>query len=151
MQQKINSVLFGGMLRSGAASLAKMVFRNIHGDAEIILSFKTRNNDCIIYSAEIQHNPFYANLEITYTIKELEYMVNSFNEMYAFRITQFAISSFNRDLFISFFMEETGHITASVAVDVSFRGNLEFEFDFDQSFIPEIIEQVKPRSKTLSK
>lgn len=124
-----------------------MVFKNILGDTEIILSYKSRDLNCIACASEILHKPFYASIETRYTIKELEYAINSFNEMYAFRLMQFVFSSDNRDLYLSFSMDGTGHITASAAVDVYLRGNLEFEFDFDQSFIPEIIEQLKQLSE----
>ena len=55
----------------------------------------------------------------------------------------FVFSSIGREMTMSFLMSKTCHIEAEVFINADTRGYMRFMFDFDQSFLKRIIEQVR--------
>ena len=64
--------------------------------------------------------------------------------MYNMKTDSIHFESWNSDLIISLKMDnKTGHIVAETVVFAGSRGSLHFNFDLDQTFLPELMEDVE--------
>lgn len=125
-----------------------LLLKNSKGIVEICIEENgERSVDEIGFSIEVRHHPFMANLNVAYSTAELERFSQALGAMALFQLFKYTFVSIEREVTISFVLEQTGHITASVIVYAGSHGSLHYSFDFDQSFIPEIIEQIKQLSE----
>ena len=116
-----------------------IIFKNQDGGVEITLHERSRNEDTISFFCLIQHNPFTVDMNVELTYQEIDYFKSGIQKMYSIQTNKLFLSSYDRDLVISMMLDSSGHIISSVTVYAGIRGTLKFDFEFDQSFLGEII------------
>ena len=116
-----------------------IIFKNQEGEVELNLRELNRNKESVSFSCIIQHNPFSVDMTIDLTYPEIEYFKLGLRKMNLIQMKELALSSFDRDLVITMMMDSSGHIVASVTVYAGTRGTLIFSFEFDQSFLGELL------------
>ena len=120
-----------------------LLLYNSDGDVEIrFQQCKTDLIKEILFTIEIWHHPFMANLNVWYSIAELNRFAEALKSMSSFQLYDYTFTSIEREVIISLSLETTGHINANVRVYAGSRGSLRYSFEFDQSFINSIVEQI---------
>ena len=118
-------------------------FLNSLGEQEISLEERARREEIVPFIVLVRHPPFYAELALEYSIFELQQLSGYLQTMlFELKESTFVFSSLGREMLISLQMSNTGHIEAEVFINAGTRGYMKYRFDFDQSFLQRLIEQV---------
>ena len=115
------------------------VFRNFDGQVELSLCEQIHSEDSIVFVCSVHHAPFNAELSVYISLTEISYFADGLKQMELFHLDTLSLVTLDRDVIITLKMDETGHIVAFVTVSSGARGFLKFDFDFDQSFVKQII------------
>lgn len=113
--------------------------KNINGIIELMLQKKTEMDEASVFALSIRHNPFSVDMFVSIYESVLYGFVLGVKEMHSLHRNRLVLSSINSELTVLFTMDEAGRIVADVEVFAGSNGLLKFSFDFDQSFLPEII------------
>lgn len=113
--------------------------KNIKGIVELVLQKETEMDDASGFILSIRHNPFTVDMPVSIYETDLRSFALGLKEMYSLRINRLVLSSINSELTIILTMDEAGRIVSDIDVLAGTKGLLRFSFDFDQSFLPEII------------
>lgn len=97
---------------------------------------KDRASEFALY---ISHDPFTVEMSVSFFETVLRLFISGVKEMHLMRVKHLALNSINSELSVVFTMDDTGRIVADVDVFAGTKGLLRFSFDFDQSFLPDII------------
>ncbi len=116
-----------------------IVFKNKDGNVEMLFNEIKRDAHALCFTVKVNHDPFMAAMAVYYSFQEVSMFTKGLSDMKKRIINQLTFASSDREIVIDLRMEITGHINSSVIMNAGSRGYLVFEFDFDQSFIDEMV------------
>ena len=119
-----------------------IVFKDKEGNVETIFNEIKRDVHALCFTVQVNHDPFMAVMAVDYSFQEISMFTKGLSDMKKRIIDQLTFASYDRTIVINLTMDNTGHIYSSVIMNASSRGYLNFKFDFDQSFIDEMFNDV---------
>lgn len=122
----------------------RVIFYNTKREEEVVLERIRDCGDSVEFQMIIKHDPFYVKSSVSFSNKAIISFCDHLAELKAFRSSKATLSSLDIDLSLSLVLDaKTGIIEIVVSVYKGTKGHLHFEFLMDQSFIDELILQLK--------
>ena len=126
-----------------------IIIKNSQGENEVALDVVNRvlnasSFDYISFNLRINHCPFSVSSMIDFSVLDLRLFTESLKKILSFKMDNYSLLSFDRDFEISLKMDRnTGQILYTIDYLAGVRGRLKFEFNSDQSCLPDLIEQME--------
>ncbi len=128
-------------------SEGKIIFRSIDRKEVLILeNFKFLDNSInkfVLFSLTIYFDIFNAKSEFECELDDFNQLQNDLIKMYNFELKTFWFLPIEKKIELKFDLLKTGHIEIEGRINNQlYTGRFEFNFETDQTFLPEIIEEI---------